>query len=57
MNYCLIGVTMLIWAAWYGRTGTVEALLRAGADVNHQNREGKYYIFFHLYYVCMILVK
>ena len=57
MNYCLIGVTMLIWAAWYGRTGTVEALLRAGADVNHQNREGKYYILFHLYYVCMILVK
>ena len=39
---------MLMEAAWNvwnnGITGAVEALLRAGADVNHQSNNGKYYI-------------
>ena len=51
MYYFLIGYTMLIEAAYRGRTGAVEALLRAGADVNHQSNSGKYYILIYIMYV------
>lgn len=35
-----MGSTPLISAAVFGKTGVAEALIRAGADVNLQNREG-----------------
>ena len=48
MNYCLIGSTMLIWAAIYGRLPAVEKLINNGADINKQSNYGKYLYFFVL---------
>ena len=46
MNYCLIGKTMLYWAAYYGQLPAVEVLINNGAKINHQSNDGKYLYFY-----------
>ena len=53
MNYYLIGRgrTILWEAAANGKASAVNLLLRNGADVYHQDRDGKYHVLIHIIYV------
>ena len=52
MYYVLIGYTMLIEAAFYGRVEAAKQLISRGADINHQEqRYGKYYILNYVMYL------
>ena len=50
MNYYLIGRgrTILWEAAANGKASAVNLLLRNGADVNHQDDAGKYFILIYI---------
>ena len=52
MNDYVLGFTLLQVAALHGNADAVETLIKAGANVNHENELGK-----KVYYLDYILIK